>query len=295
VQVGVTVPQVGDVADRDSLLRAAGEAEELGLSSLWVSDHIAFPTAALTAYPYSRTGEFPVSYDAPFLEALVCLGALAATTERLTLGTSVLVLPLRQTLLAAKQFATVAALAPGRLVVGLGAGWLKEEFGLLDARFDGRGDVLNDQIRALRGVWSDPGYEQSARHVSFRGVVMEPRPSVLPEIWIGGTSAPALRRAGRLGDAWHAIGTRDIDELKAKMSTVAGAAAEAGREDGSVRLTARIGGRPGREGEEVLRQRLVALAEIGCEHVVVDPSIDDPANIVPFYRTLARVADEVDT
>src|SRR5262249_8696103 len=156
----------------------------------------------------------------------VCLGALAATTDQLTLGTSVLVLPQRQTLLTAKQFATVAALAPGRLIVGLGAGWLREEFGLLNASFEDRGQVFDEQIRALRGTWSERAYAQKGRHISFDSVFVEPRPRVVPEIWIGGTSRRALRRAGELGDAWHVIGTRDLDDVKAKMDRVVRAAVE---------------------------------------------------------------------
>ena len=102
-----------------------------------------------------------------------------------------------------------------------------------------------------------------------------------------------MRRAGKLGDAWHVIGTRDLDELSAKMDRVRQVAAEAGRGEESVRLTARIGGRPGAEGAEILRKRFAALAELDCEHVVVDPSITDPADVLTFYRTLADLSEAV--
>ena len=271
----------------------AEAAEQMGLSSVWVSDHVVFPVEANSRYPYSRDGRFPIPFDTPFLEAIVCMGFLAAITEKVMIGSSVLVLPLRNTILVAKQLASVAALAPGRLIVGLGVGWLREEFELLKEPFDTRGQVLDEQIAALRGLWTTQGFEHSGAHVSFGPVLMEPRPSTLPAIWIGGTSTSALRRAGRLADNWHAIGTRDPADLQQKMETVRRAAQEAGRDPNSIAFSARIGGRPGDEGMAILKRRLELLSDLGCEHVVVDASITDLHEAVEFYGQLGGLARQL--
>jgi len=271
MQVGVQVPQIGALAGPEQLRRAIRSADAAGLDSVWVSDHVVFPREQETPYPYAKDGAFPVEMDAPWLEALTTLGFLAAHSDRISLGVSVLVPPLRETLLLAKQLGTLAALAPGRIILGVGVGWLAEEFALLGADFTTRGSHLDEQLQALDRLWSDPEPTFSGQHLSFPPVSMEPRPSPPPQVWVGGTSPAALRRAGRYGDGWHAVGTMAQEELAVAWSAVRAAARDAGRDPSRLALSVRIGARPGDRGLASLRARLEPFHAVGCSHVVVDP------------------------
>lgn len=291
MRIGLHLPQIGDWAGPEALRRAAVHVEETGLDSVWVSDHLAFPEGEASAYPYSKDGSFPVSFDSPWLEALTSMAFIAAVTSRVSIGVSVLVAPLRNTLLLGKQIATLAALAPGRIVLGAGAGWLREEFELLDADFGARGRILDEQLGALRELWTSPRPSFSGEHVSFPPLIMKPHPEPPPQLWVGGTAPAALRRAGRHGDAWHAVGGLDEEQLRAALSTVRESAAAAGRPAESVALTVRIGTRPGVKGLESLRRRLAPFAAVGCEHAVVDPVVDSLEELLDLVEELAALPE----
>jgi len=190
MRFGVQLPNYGPIAGPDSLARVARLAEDLGFDSVWINDHVLVPSRITR---YQR-----------IFEAMSTLVWVAAKTERVRIGTSVLILPQRNAILAAKQLATVDVLSGGRLIVGIGAGYVEEEFRFLGAPYARRGARLEEQIAAMRALWG--GADSFAGEtISFEDASFGPTPLQGAEVplWLAGASRPALRRAARLGDGWH--------------------------------------------------------------------------------------------
>ena len=204
MRLGIHLPQIGRKAAPDGIRRAAVQAEELGFADVWTSEHIITPAGAM--YPPS-----PLFYD-----PVLSLTWAAAFTTRIGLGTSVLVLPMRHPLPLAKELATLQNLSGGRLILGVGVGWLEPEFKALGAPFHERGRRMDEGIAMMRAVWSDDPVSFAARWVpaEIDNMRMMPKPEIPIPIWIGGTSDPALARAVRL-DGWH--GSRATPEQAAPL------------------------------------------------------------------------------
>ena len=184
----------------------ARAAEAGGLDLLAFNDHVVVPGGISSKYPYSNDGAWPGAAVGECLEMVTAAAFIAAATETIGLLTSVMVVPHRPAVLAAKMLATVDVLSGGRLTVGAGAGWMREEFEALDAAsFDERGAVTDEYIQAFKTLWTEDAPSMSGKHVRFDNVVFEPKPMQKPHppIWIGGESGPAIRRAARLGDGWY--------------------------------------------------------------------------------------------
>jgi probable F420-dependent oxidoreductase len=216
MQIGFNAPTSGPLATADSLTELAVEGEAMGFDYLTFSDHIVIPTDISARYPYSETGEFPQGARAGRHEQLTEVTFVAAKTSRIRLVTSVMVVPHRPAVLTAKILATIDMLSNGRLTVGIGAGWLKEEFEAIGAPpFAERGAVTDEYVEAFRELWTSKDPRFAGRHVKFEGIVFEPKPPQHPHppIWVGGESPPALRRTARLGDAWYPIGTNPAHPL----------------------------------------------------------------------------------
>lgn len=201
VHVGVTLPNLGTNAQPGTIRRLAATAEERGFASVWVSDHVVMRAGPLEDYPYSATGRPPFDPSTPYLDPFTTLSFVAACTERVQLGVGVVVLPLRHPIAVAKQVASLDVLAGGRTLLGVGSGWLAEEFDLLDQGWGDRGARTDHGIDTLRGCW------QTDAVVPGRGRVgiapPPPQGSQLP-LLIGGHSQAALRRAVMRGDGWYA-------------------------------------------------------------------------------------------
>lgn len=234
---GFTLPMRGALAAPENLAALARRGDELGFGLLACSDHVVFPNATASPYPYGQSSMLQGPGD--HLELITTLGWLAAHTTRARLLTSVMVVPHRPAVLTAKALATVDVLSGGRLVVGCGAGWLREEFEAIGApAFEHRGRVTDEYIRAFRTLWSDAAPEHHSPFVSFEAIRFAPKPVQQPgpPIWTGGESPAALRRAGRLGDGWYPIGSnpsfplRSLAAMQASMATVRRHAEEAGRD-----------------------------------------------------------------
>ena len=207
--------------------RMAVVAEELGFDSVFVADHVVFPRE------YALDEEHKLNHDlanGQHGEALISLAYVAGLTKRILLGTSVMVMPLRNPLLTAKMLATLDVLSAGRVMIGVGVGWLASEFAALDApAFGSRGQVTEEWIRIFRTCWKEQAPSLDGRYYQFPPLHFEPKPSRPIPILIGGNSAAALRRAGTIGDGWH--GTRvEIAELPSLVAKVKAAAAAAGRD-----------------------------------------------------------------
>jgi probable F420-dependent oxidoreductase len=218
VEFGLTLPNFhyGAPPTREHILAVARAAEESGFTSVWASDHI------LVGSAFPRYGTL--------YEALATLAWVAAKTAAVRVGTSILVLPMRHALLAAKQIATIDDLTAGRVVVGLGAGWNKGEFELVGANFSRRGRVLDESIRAMRTLWTDERPSFAGEYYRFDDALFFPKPAQAggPPIWIGGNSDAALQRTATLGDAWHADEVPP-DEFETRIATLNQLAAAAGR------------------------------------------------------------------
>jgi probable F420-dependent oxidoreductase len=215
VRYGFGLPVRGPLATYDGVAAMARAGERLGFASCTVADHIVFPTASGSKYPYDATGKHPSAGDA--LEALSLIAFVAGMTERLRLITSVLILPHRNPVVTAKTVSTIDVLSRGRITLGIGVGWLREEFEALGAPdFDRRGAVSDEYVAIFKKLWSPGPVEHNGRFYSFGPVRADPLPIQKPHppIWIGGHSPAAIRRTARYADGWHPLGTVDTAELR---------------------------------------------------------------------------------
>ena len=186
---GVILPNFGPESSPARIRAFAEAAEELGFHSVWATEHIVVGPEAVD--PYGRV------YD-----PLLTLGWVAGWTERVGLGTSIVLMPLHNPFHLTKEVATLQELSGGRFTLGVGMGWHRDEFEFMGVPFEGRGRRGDEAIRLMRALWrGEPSFE--GRYWSYRNATAEPRPSPEPEIWVGGSSDRAIRRARELGDAWH--------------------------------------------------------------------------------------------
>lgn len=207
MRYGFYLPTRGATATRDGILALAREGERLGLHSAMIADHIVFPVESRSAYPYTVDGKHPSAGDA--LETFSILGVVAGATERLRVVTSVLVLPYRNPVLTAKMAASLDGLSGGRLTLGVGTGWLEEEFTALNSPdFRARGAVTDEWITILKQLWSQSPASCNGQFYPYADIRCEPFPVQRPHppIWVGGHSRAALRRSARHGNGWHPVG-----------------------------------------------------------------------------------------
>ena len=313
MEFGFALPGRGPLARPDLVLRMATRAEALRYDSVFVTDHVVLPASmARSVYPYSTTGQLAGGAAQDYLEPLAMLGWLAHATKRIRLGTSVLVIPYRNPLVTAKALATLDRLSRGRLVLGAGVGWLREEFEALAAPpFAERGAVTDEYLALMRRAWTTDPVTFAGRYYAIREVHVLPKPEQpggIP-VWIGGHTGAALKRAGTLGDAWHPIGLRPPallfpEEYAAKAKQVHAWAQRAGRNPKSIALTLRCpmdvrskrakaaaGDRPLFQGtaEEVLGD-IRAYQAVGVSHFVFDPVVPELGRAL---ANMERFAGEV--
>src|SRR5438874_1420026 len=207
MRYGFYLPTRGRSAEPDALETLVRRGKALGFHSTVIADHVVFPVTIASKYPYTVSGAFPGGGDA--LEQLTLMSFVAAKSERLRLITSVMILPHRNPVLTAKMLATIDVLSRGRVTVGVGVGWLREEFEALGAPdFDRRGAVSDEYIRIFKTLWTENPASFEGRFYRFDPLRFLPQPVQKPHppIWIGGHSPAALRRVARLGDGWHPVG-----------------------------------------------------------------------------------------
>ncbi len=262
---------------------AARQVEALGFDSVWAADRIVTPWEINTRYPYSIDERFIVPPDLPFLEPLTCLAYLAGCTEKVSLGMSVLVMPYRHPLYWGKIATTIDHLSRGRLIVGVGVGWMVEEFDALGVSFKERGAMADEALQVIGRVWEEEKPSFDGRYYRFGEVGFSPKPLQKPRIpiWVGGEGERAQRRAASYGDAWFPYFVRITPrELAARFDNVRRWGAEVGRDPDRIRLNCclpvelsrqalpqepdRLIGSP----EQVL-DALKAYAKIGVEHIAL--------------------------
>ncbi|HEX2888075.1 LLM class F420-dependent oxidoreductase [Vineibacter terrae] len=249
MQIGFNLPNSGPLAAVGAMTEIARQGEAMGFDYLTMTDHVVLPDTKVPGYPYSESGEFYEEAPTERHEQLIGMAYVAAKTARIRLVAAVLVVPHRPAVLAAKMLTTLDVLSGGRLVVGIGAGWLKAEFdAVVTTPYPERGAVTDEYIDAFRALWTQPAPRFAGHYTRFDGIVFEPKPVQRPHppIWVGGESGPALRRAARVGDAWYPIGSNNqhlldtLPRLQAGIARLRRIAADAGRDPASIGIAYRV-------------------------------------------------------
>jgi len=313
MRIGFSVPVSGPLSSPENITRLAVEGEALGYDYATVSDHVVIPTDIQARYPYTESGEFPQGSRGGRHEQLTTVAYVAAKTSRLRLVTSVTVVPHRPAVLSAKILATIDVLSEGRLVVGVGAGWLREEFEALGTPpFDERGAVTDEYLSAFKALWTEDAPRFDGKYVRIADIVFAPKPVQKPHppIWVGGESGPALRRAARLGDGWYPIGTNpqhpldSLPRLRGGIERLRRLVSDAGRDPAGVTVAYRVQ----RYGDSVpklatdgerhlfsgtpaaIAADLAALDALGVSHVDLSFAGDTAHDMIAAMR---RFRDEV--
>jgi probable F420-dependent oxidoreductase len=283
MRFGLNLPNYGSLGHRDAMIAIAERADELGYTSLWTSDHILLPT----------------SLPDPFgnlLESFTTLSYLAARTEHIGLATGVLVLPQRDPLLVAKQAATVHHLSGGRLALGIGVGWIPEEYGYLRADFHTRGALADEYIAAMRTLFETDSPDFHGAHIDYSDVLFSPKPSVPLRIVVGGTRYAALKRAAALGDGWHGL-YLSPDQARDAVAMI-NEFGHVDRFEISMRTMTRVGGAiDDVDPETVLHgdpaaivQQVDRYAAAGVHHLIIEPVASD---LDDFLDQITRFALDV--
>ena len=285
MQFGIAFANVGPFVEPRAAAAFAKAAEDAGFESLWTVEHVVVPSDYKSPYPYSPDGRMPGSEDSPIPDPLIWLAYVAAATETIKLATGILILPQRNPVVLAKELATLDQLSGGRLLLGIGVGWLEEEFDAIGVPFGDRGARADEYVAALRSLWTEDSATFHGDYTRFDNCILRPRPAqgVVP-VHVGGHSPAAARRAGRLGDGFFPAGASH-DDFAGLLATARGAAADAGRDTDALEVS--FGGN-GAFGPNALDE-VKALADLGVDRVIVPAFLfwRDPAD------DLARYGDDV--
>jgi len=282
MKLGIMFANSGPFADPDLLTHLAQSAEKIGFESLWAVEHVVVPQGYSSSYPYSKSGKMPGGDDVPIPDPFVSLTWMAAHTSRIKLATGIVILPQRHPLYVAKEAATLDVLSRGRFMLGVGSGWLKEEFDALGIDFHHRGARTDEAISALRVLWRDAPASFKGKHFAFGPVFSSPRPaqSTGVPIHIGGHSAAAARRAGRLGDGFFPA-LSEPQALRELYRLAQDECRKAGRDPARLELSCM-----GRASLQAVKQ----CEELGAARLVIAPPAYDREGI---SRALEKIGDEV--
>jgi probable F420-dependent oxidoreductase len=285
MKFGIAFANTGPYAGATGATALAEAAERAGFESLWTVEHVVVPTDYQSAYPYSPDGKMPGggAFDIP--DPLVWLTWVAAHTTTITLATGILILPQRNPVVLAKEVATLDVLSGGRMHLGVGIGWLEEEFDAIGVPFADRGPRTEEYVQAMRALWSDDEPTFAGATVDFTNAVMRPRPvdHTVP-ITVGGHTKAAARRAGRVGDGFFP-GKGELPELLDEMRKAADAA---GRDADAIEVTGN--GLGLLAGGEAALDEVGRMAEQGVTRLVVPPLTYNPTQI---DEALARFGEDV--
>jgi probable F420-dependent oxidoreductase len=270
MQLGIHLPHIGRKAGPDAIRRAAVQAEDLGFADVWVSEHVILPKGA--PYPPSPA----------FYEPILTMTWAAAATKRVRLGASVIVLPMHHPVPMAKQIATLQLLSEGRVIFGIGVGWLEAEFAALGVPFRERGRRTDESIALMRALWRDDPVSFSSKYISahIADMRMEPKPPPIP-IWVGGSSEAALARALKC-DGWH--GSRQPPD---KAAPIIRRLRDARPAPFAISL------RTGWDGKDAgeLTARLSAYRDAGADHVLVEPGDREIGDWLKSVEKIAKAGE----
>ncbi len=227
--------------DSASALEICQRAESVGFESVWGGEHVLMPDSIASSYPYTADGKIPAEPETPIPDPLIWLAYVASIAPTLRLGTCILIVPQRNPLVLAKELATLDHLSGGRVELGLGVGWMKEEFEALGVPWERRGARNDEYIEAMRALWSGPHAEFHGQFVDFEPATCNPRPvnGSIP-VLVGGDSEAAIKRAVRIADGFFP-GEGDIERLTELVGRLRSAADEADRDPKSIEINAMFG------------------------------------------------------
>jgi probable F420-dependent oxidoreductase len=286
MKFGIAFANIGPNVEPERACEMARSAEAAGFESIWTADHIVVTAGYRSTYPYDPSGRLPSGEDAAFPESLIWLAYVARATSTIRLATGILILPERNPVVLAKELATLDYLSSGRVTLGVGIGWLKEEFEAIGVPYERRGERLEESVGAMRALWSQECASFEGTTVRFEDVYLRPQPraGAIP-IHIGGHTEIAARRAGRIGDGFFPFGV-DRSQLPGLLGTMRAAAEEAGRDPASIEVT--VSSFATADDQAALAD-VAELVDLGATRVVI------PAALFPgdIADSLAHYGDQV--
>jgi probable F420-dependent oxidoreductase len=288
VKFGLTHANIGRFSDPGPAVELAQAAERAGFDSLWTVEHVILPTKYEPLYPETPDGRFPFDVTESIADPLVWMAFVASSTEQIKLGTAILIVPQRNPLIMAKEAASLDRLSGGRLLLGVGAGWLREEFAALGVDFDSRGPRLTESIEAMRALWAGGPATFTGPSTSFDGVISHPRP-VQPSVpvHVGGFTVPAAVRAGRIGDGFFPGGYDERERLAMLVKRARQEAEDCGRDPDQLEITARWTKKADDLDDLDMLRR---LEDLGVHRVVVPAWVFDTGDL---RGALERVGERV--
>jgi probable F420-dependent oxidoreductase len=282
VRLGLHALGISAGADRAVIDAVASAADDCGFATLWVGEHVVMVDRSASRYPYSEDGVIAVPAQADWLDPMITLSFIAAASSRIGIATGVLLLPEHNPVVVAKQAASLDRLSAGRLTLGVGVGWSREEFEALGVPFEHRTARTAEYVAAMRTLWRDDVASFNGRFVGFDSIRVNPKPMRdrrIPVV-LGGNSDPALRRVAAWADGWYGFNLDGVAAVRERIDTLEQLCAESGRDRAELRLSvALVSAQVGDVG---------ALAELGVDELVlVEAPPEDPDAATDWVSTLA--------
>jgi probable F420-dependent oxidoreductase len=288
MKFGLRLPGAGPYAGPKAIEAFATKAEELGFDSLWMTDHVALPVDVGSKYPYREDGKFFWPPETPYLDTIMTLAWASACTERIRVGTSVLIAGWHDPLNTAKALASLDVLNGGRTTLAVGTGWMREQFDIFGVPFETRGRRTTEFIALLKHIWTEDLIDFKGEFFEYRGFKMYPKPaqpSSIP-VWCGGKSDGVLRRVAAVADGWHPLYIAP-DELETKLAVLSGYLADRGRTLDDIELSARPVTQAEMDAATVQR-----YADLGVKLLIADTSFEHE-NLQGVLDELDHLADEL--
>jgi len=282
MRLGLHALGIGTGARREVLDAVATAAESAGFATLWAGEHVVMVDEPTSRYPYSDDGRIAVPAQADWLDPLIGLSFAAACTSRIGLATGVLLLPEHNPVVVAKQAASLDVLSGGRLTLGIGVGWSREEFDALGVPFERRGARTTEYVAAMRAIWREEVASFAGEYARFDAIRVNPKPvhGRIPVV-LGGNSDAALGRAGRWGDGWYGFNVPGVGAVRERVAVIHGLAREAGRDPTALEVAVAV--------TDVEPDDVPGLAAAGVTQLVlVDSPPDDPREAGAWTRALAE-------
>jgi probable F420-dependent oxidoreductase len=262
MKIGIVAINVGGPETAERMIETVQHAESAGIESVWTFEHVIVPTEYASVYPYAKSGKMPIAPEAWFIDPLISLAYIASATKTIRLGTGVNIFPQTNPLMFAKQAASLDVLSDGRLELGLGIGWLAEEYEAMGTPFERRGARFDDYLAAVKKVWSGEAVEHRSEFLSWHDFKSYPTPKQKPHppILIGGTTTKSLQRVVDSAQGWYAPSDSQ-EQLSEKIAELRKLAADAGRSFDTIEISTswRVNARP---------DALSAFEDLGIERAV---------------------------
>lgn len=280
MKFGLMFANAGPFGFPDSLAHLARTAEEVGMESMWTVEHVVIPVGYKSTYPYDPSGRIPGPENVPLPDPILPLAFAAAVTKTIRLGTGILILPQRHPIYVAKEMATLDVLSNGRAILGIGVGWLAEEFAALNIPFAERAGRTAESVRAIRSLWKPEPEPFTGKYFNWGRLESNPKPVQQPgvPIVVGGHTELAARRAARYGDGFFP-GVGDLSKLKALFDVMRDECAKIGRKPETIELTAGLGA--------INLDGARRLQDLGVSRIGVAPMAFDPDGLSQGLHELA--------